>query len=378
MPDVDLERITTVFPDGTLALDDLSLHVDDGEIMTVVGSSGSGKSTLLRVIAGLDPVTRGRVMIGGRDVTDLDPPQRDVAMVFEHDALYPHMTADGNLRFGLEVRRTPKPEIDERVGTESRLLGLRSWLHRRPDTLSAGEKQRVAVGRASVRRPRLFLLDEPLCHLDAGERQRLRREFSAYLRSLDVTTIIVTHDQEQAMAIGDRVGIMTDGRIAQVGRPNELYLRPASTAVASSLGDPPMSLLPGWLEDDDGLWLVIGRLRLPFAGPATELVAGRLGEPIVVGIRPEHAGPAGGVRGHGGGVQVEVELPVASVEWRGRDQLVVCPVEQAGNVVARAPNHLRLRPGDRLRLVFDMSRLSLFDPVTGAAVWHGAAEPEPA
>jgi ABC-type sugar transport system ATPase subunit len=376
MPDVDLERITTVFPDGTLALDDLSLHVDDGEIMTVIGSSGSGKTTLLRVIAGLDPITRGRVVIGGRDVTDLDPPQRDVAMVFEHDALYPHLTADGNLRFGLEARRTPKPEIDERVGAESRLLGLRSWLHRRPATLSAGEKQRTAVGRASVRRPSLFLLDEPLCHLDAGERLRLRREFSAYLRSLDVTTIIVTHDQEQAMAIGDRVGIMTGGRIAQVGRPTELYLRPASTAVASSLGDPPMSLLPGWLEDDDGLWLVIGRLRLPFAGPTTELVARRLGEPIVVGIRPEHAGPAGDVRRHGAGV--EVELPVASVEWRGHDQLVVCPVEQAGNVVARAPIHLRLRPGDRLPLVFDMSRLSIFDPVTGSAVWHGAAEPEPA
>jgi ABC-type sugar transport system ATPase subunit len=376
MPDVDLERITTVFPDGTLALDDLTLHVDDGEIMTVVGSSGSGKTTLLRVIAGLDRVTSGRIVFGGRDVTDVAPPHRDVAMVFEHDALYPHLTADGNLRFGLEVRRTPKPEIDERVGAESRLLGLRSWLHRRPGTLSAGERQRVAVGRASVRRPSLFLLDEPLCHLDAGERLRLRREFSAYLRSLDVTTILVTHDQEQAMAIGDRVGIMTDGRIAQVGRPSELYLRPTSTVVASSLGDPPMSLLPGWLEDDDGLWLVIGQLRLPFIGLDTEALEHRQGEPIVVGIRPEHAGPTSSRRRHG--VEVEVELSVASVEWRGSDQLVVCPVEHAGNVVARAPNHLRLRPGDRLRLVFDTSRLSIFDPVTGSAVWHGAPAPEPA
>jgi multiple sugar transport system ATP-binding protein len=370
MPDVDLERITTVFPDGTVALDDLSLHVDDGEILTVIGSSGSGKTTLLRVVAGLEAVTEGRVLIGGRDVTGLDPPHRDVAMVFENDALYPHLTAGGNMRFGLEVRHTPKPEIDERVGAESRLLGLRSWLNRRPATLSAGEKQRVAVGRAAVRRPSLFLLDEPLSHLDAGERLRLRREFSAYIRGLEVTAIIVTHDQEQAMAIGDRVGVMAAGRLDQVGRPGDLYLRPATTMVASSLGDPPMSLLPGWLEYDDGLWLVIGALRLPFTGLPTEPLERRQGEPIVVGMRPEHAGPAGGERGRDRGV--EVELPVAAVEWRGSDQLVVCPVDQAGDVVARAPNHLALRPGDRLRVVLDTSRLSIFDPVTGAAIWHGA------
>jgi ABC-type sugar transport system ATPase subunit len=369
MPDVELERVTAVYPDGTLALDDLSLRVEDGEIMTIVGSSGSGKTTLLRVIAGLEPVAEGRVLLGGRDVTDVSTPHRDIAMVFENEALYPHLTADGNMRFGLEVRHVPRTEIDDRVGAETRRLGLRSWLNRRPATLSAGEKQRVAVGRAAVRRPSLFLFDEPLCHLDAGERLRLRRHFAAYIRGLDVTTIVVTHDQEQAMAIGDRVGVMTGGRIDQVGQPNDLYLRPATTAVASSLGDPPMSLLPGWIEDDAaGLWLVVGRLRLPFAGTASEPLRRREGEPIVVGMRPEHSAPAGGARRG-----VEVELGVASVEWRGGDQLVVCPVEEAGSLVARAPSHMRLRTGDRIRLVLDTSRLSVFDPVTGAAIWHGAA-----
>jgi ABC-type sugar transport system ATPase subunit len=183
----------------------------------------------------------------------------------------------------------------------------------------------------------------------------------------------VTHDAEQAMAIGDRIGVMNRGRIDQVGRPDELYLRPATTVVASSLGNPPMSMLPGWLEHDDGLWLVLGRLRLAFTGLPTEALERRVGEPIVVGMRPEHAGPAGDAgRRRRGRVEVEVELPVAAVEWRGSDQLVVCPVEQAGDVVARAPGHLRLRAGDRIQLAFDTSRLSIFDPVTGAAVWHGA------
>ena len=220
----------------------------------------------------------------------------------------------------------------------------------------------------------MFLLDEPLSHIDASERVRLRREFAGHLRQLEVTTIVVTHDQEQAMAIGDRVGVMTDGRIDQVGPPNDLYLRPANTAVASCLGDPPMSLLPGWLEEDaDGLWLVLGRLRLAFTGATTEALRRRQGEPIVVGMRPEHAGPAGGsLRG------VEVELDVASISWRGSDQLVVCQVEEAGTILARAPNHFRVRTGDRVRLVLDTSRLSLFDPVTGAAIWHGGPAPDPA
>ncbi len=369
MPDVELEHVTAVYRDGTIALDDLNLKVSDGEVLVVVGASGSGKTTLLRVIAGLERVERGRVLIGGRDVTNVDTAKRDIAMVFEGDALYPHLTADGNLRFGLEVRGTPKTEIDDRVRAESRILGLRPWLHRRPATLSAGERQRVAVGRATVRKPALFLLDEPLTHLDPGERFRLRRELGMLLRGMDVTSIMVTHDQEQAMAVGDRVGVISHGRIDQVDEPNQLYLRPANTTVAACLGDPPMSLLPGWLEDGvDGAGIVVGPQRLDLPDMTSEPLRLRLGEPVVVGVRPEHVTPAGSGPRRG----TEIELTVKAVEWRGGDQLLVCSVDQAGVLVARAPNQFRVRRGDRVRLLVDTSRLSLFDPVSGTAIWHGA------
>jgi multiple sugar transport system ATP-binding protein len=370
MADLELDHVSAVYPDGTLALDDISLHVADGEVVTVVGASGSGKTTLLRVVAGLEQIESGSVFIGGRDVTDVSAAMRDIAMVFEADSLYPHLTAEGNMRFGLRVRHTPDDEIDDRVGARSRMLGLRGWLHRRPATLSAGEKQRVAVGRATVRRPALYLFDEPLTHLDPGERFRLRRELATFIRSTDVTAVIVTHDQEQAMAVGDRVAVIERGRIHQVGEPSRLYAEPADTTVAAWLGDPPMALLPGWLEDDGvGASIVLGPHRFEVPGATTIALRLRLGEPIVVGVRPEHVAPVG--TGRRGGA--EIELAVTATEWRGGDQLLVCAIDGAGSIVSRAPAHLRVRPGDRVRLAIDTSRLSLFDPVSGAAIWHGAS-----
>ena len=372
MPQVRLEHVTAVYPDGTSALDDLNLEVADGEVVVVVGASGSGKTTLLRVIAGLAPMVAGRIVIGGVDVTDAPTAARNLAMVFEGDVLYPHMTADGNLRFGLKVRGMPTQEIDERVRAESRVFGLREWLDRRPATLSAGEQQRVAVGRATVRQPSLLLLDEPLTHLDPAERFRLRRQLAVQLRQTDATCIMVTHDQEQAMAIGDRVAVMSLGRIVQVAEPGQLYLRPANTEVAAWLGDPPMALLPGWLDapadgtGDKAGCIVVGTQRLDLPDQASELRL-RHGEPVVVGVRPEHVAPAGTGRAHG----AEVELTVTAVEWRGGDQLLTCALDQAGAVVAKAPGRLQARPGDRVRLQVDTSRLSLFDPVTGTAIWHG-------
>ena len=301
MPQVRLDHVSAVYPDGTTALDDLNLEVADGEVVVVVGASGSGKTTLLRAIAGLAPVTAGRIEIGGRDVTDLGTAARDLAMVFEGDALYPHMTAEGNLRFGLRVRGTSTPEIDERVRAESRRFGLRAWLDRRPATLSAGEQQRVAVGRATVRQPSLLLLDEPISHLDASERFKMRHLLARQLRQTDATCIMVTHDQEQAMAIGDRVGIMSGGRIVQVAEPDQLYVRPATTEVAAWLGDPPMALVPGWLDaGSDGTEsgsIVVGNQRLDLPGQASEALRPRHGEPVVIGIRPEHATPAETGRG---------------------------------------------------------------------------------
>jgi multiple sugar transport system ATP-binding protein len=373
MPDVELDQVTAIYRDGTVALAGLCLRVGDGEVLTVLGSSGSGKTTLLRVIAGLEAATRGRIRIGGRDVTHVPPSQRDVAMVFEGDALYPHLTAAGNLRFGLEVRGTPPAEINERVGAESRVLRLGSWLNRRPASLSAGERQRIAVGRATVRKPSVFLLDEPLAHLDPGERLRLRRELALLVRGMGITTILVTHDQEQAMAMGDRVGVMREGRLEQVGEPSELYRRPTSTFVAGCLGDPPMSLLSARLEvGDDGSSIVLGCHRLRLPGTPSGLFRTRAGEPVVVGARPEDVTPVGASAPATDRPGTRVKLAAEAVHRRGADQLVVCPVERAGVLVARAPSWVAVEPGDRVELVVDTARLSLFDPASGAALWHGA------
>jgi multiple sugar transport system ATP-binding protein len=373
MPDVELDQVTVIYGDGTVALAGLCLHVRDGEVLTVVGSSGCGKTTLLRVIAGLEAAAGGRIRIGGRDITHLRPDQRDVAMVFEGDALYPHLTAAGNLRFGLEVRGAPSAEIDERIGAESRVLGLGSQLNRRPASLSAGERQRVAVGRATVRKPSVFLLDEPLAHLDPGERLRLRRELALLVRGMGVTTILVTHDQEQAMAMGDRVGVMREGHLEQVGEPSELYLRPASTFVAGGLGDPPMSLLTARLEvGDDGTWIVLGDHRLSLPGTPSGPLRTKVGQQVIVGARPEHVTPAAANPGAATRPGTRVELKADAVQRRGADQLLVCPVKGTGTLVARAPNRVRVKTGDKVELVVDTAHLSFFDPASGAALWHGA------
>src|SRR6266540_2869637 len=248
MAELQLEGVTRVHPDGSVAVARLTLHVRNGELLVLVGPSGSGKSTTLRLIAGLEPVTSGTIAIGGRVVNDLEPQERNVAMVFEGESLYPHLTAAGNLRFGLEVGRVPKQEIDLRVQAESRVLGVARLLNRLPRTLSAGQRQRVAVGRATVRVPAVFLLDEPLTHLDAAQRDQLRVELVRLLRGLGVTAIYVTHDQAQAMAIGDRIAVLRGGRLEQVGKPGELYRRPDNTFVASFLGTPGMSLVVARLD----------------------------------------------------------------------------------------------------------------------------------
>jgi multiple sugar transport system ATP-binding protein len=369
MPDVELDEVTATYRGGTVALDALSLSVGDGELVALIGPSGCGKTTLLRVIAGLEAPASGRIRIGGRDVTHVQPGQRDVAMVFEGEALYPHLTALKNLRFGLEVRGTPPAEISERVGAETRVLRLRSLLRRRPAGLSAGERQRVAVGRATVRKPSLFLLDEPLAHVGPVERVRLRRELVLLIRGMGVTTILVTHDQEQAMAMGDRVGIMRQGRLEQIGEPSELYWRPASTFVAGSLGDPPMSLLLGELDlSAQGAQVALGGHRLDVRGISLGPVRARAGKPLVVGIRPEHVMPLGAATGPAAPTDRRVELTAETVQHLGANQLVACPIEGSGTLVARAPNNVAIRPGERVELAVDISRLCFFDAASGVAL----------
>ena len=384
MADVLLDDVSRVYPDGTAAVSHLNLYVRDRELLVVVGPSGCGKSTTLRLIAGVEPLSGGTISIGGKLVNNVPAHQRDLAMVFEAGALYPHMTASDNLRFGLAIRKLPAGEIEERVGAESRVLRIGKLLDRLPRTLSAGQRQRVAIGRATVRVPSAFLLDEPLTHLDAGERIRLRTELARILRGLGVTAIYVTHDQDQAMAIGDRVAVMRAGRIEQVDEPRTLYLRPANTFVASFMGEPAMNLLSGYIEEDAGrTWVVIGGQRLPFPGTPSGLVRGRSG-PVTVGIRPEHVTDAGSEPG----------LPVlfstaGRIERLGHQLLVSCPIattavtvvdtpgvdkEPPGQaqVVARFPRGHPVRRGDRVELAVDVSQLSLFDPHTGQALWNPA------
>ena len=384
MADVLLDDVSRVYPDGTSAVSHLTLYVRHGELMVIVGPSGCGKSTVLRLIAGLEPLSGGKVSIGGRPVDNLQPSERDIAMVFESGALYPHLTASDNLGFALTVRKLPKKEIEQRVGAESRVLRLERLLNRKPRTLSAGQRQRVAVGRATVRVPAVFLLDEPLTHLDAAERIRLRTELASLQRGLGVTAVYVTHDQSQAMAIGDRVAVMRAGRIEQVGEPLKLYRQPANVFVASFMGEPGMTLLAGRLEADAGrTWVVLGNQRLPYPGSPFGLLRSRIGGPVTVGIRPEHVTDADSVPDS----PAVLFSTVDRVENLGSHLLIGCPLDTTevrvpdvpgaqvqrpsrAVLVARFPGFSRIRRGDRVELAVAVAQLSFFDPITGEALWN--------
>jgi multiple sugar transport system ATP-binding protein len=383
MADVLLDNVSRVHGDGTMVVSHLSLYVRDGELLVLVGPSGCGKTTTLRMIAGIEPVTSGTIRIGGQDMAKVPPHERDIAMVFEGNWLYPHLTAGANLRFGLAMRHLPKQEIEKRVGAESNVLGLSRLLHRLPKTLSAGQRQRVAVGRATVRAPRVFLLDEPLTHLDAGERLRLRTELGQLLRGLGATTIYVTHDQSQAMALGDRVAVMRAGVIEQVDTPRGLWQRPATAFVAGFLGDPAMYLARGRLEIAQGrpdqAWVVLGGQRLRFPGVPSGGLRGRAGREVVVGIRVEHVAEARPVRDGGDpAAGPTLRATVERVEHLGHELLAYCGVgaqpageEGSDGLVVRLPRDRRVALGAPLELTVDTGRLSFFDPVSGAALWHG-------
>jgi len=283
---------------GNIAvLHGIDLAVAEGEMVVIVGASGCGKSTLLRITAGLEMPTSGTVRIGGRDVTALEPPDRDIAMVFQNYALYPHMTIFDNMAYGLKIRGMPREEIRRRVEEAARLLGIDALLTRRPRQLSGGQRQRVAMGRAIVREPKLFLFDEPLSNLDAKLRVQMRAEIRRLQRRLGVTSLFVTHDQVEAMTLGDRLVVMNQGRAAQIATPMEIFTAPADTYVAGFIGSPTMNLLRATLQDGGtGAALAAGG-SVRFAQP----VAGRAGQPVIVGIRPEHVTP-------GGDMPVAIEL----------------------------------------------------------------------
>jgi multiple sugar transport system ATP-binding protein len=296
MAEVVMTNVEKVYADGTQAVSDLNLRIDDGHLLVIVGPSGCGKTTALRMVAGLEEITSGTVHIGERVVNKLDPGERDVAMVFQNYALYPHMTVYGNIAFPLRLARMPKAERDLKVRAAARVLGLESHLQRKPPQLSGGQRQRVAMGRAIVREPSVFLMDEPLSNLDAKLRVQMRAEISTIQRQFHVTTLYVTHDQVEAMTIGDRVAVMRKSRLQQVADPQTIYDRPANLFVAGFIGSPSMNMLQTDVERTAaGVELVVGAQRVTVDAHELALhpgLHGRIGKSVVVGVRPERLGTA--------------------------------------------------------------------------------------
>jgi multiple sugar transport system ATP-binding protein len=357
MASVHFEGVGKVFSEGTVALEDFDLDVRDGEFMVLVGPSGSGKSTALRILAGLEDATSGTVRIGERVVNDVEPKDRDVAMVFQSYALYPHMTVQDNIGFPLRMRREEKASIRERVRHTAGKLDIGSLLERRPRQLSGGQRQRVALGRAIVREPQAYLMDEPLSNLDAKLRVEMREYVEELHRSLDKTIVYVTHDQIEAMTMGDRVAVLRDGRLEQVDAPQALYDRPATLFVAAFIGSPAMNLLRGRLVGDDVLELAGSRVPLPAAVGAAD-------QEVLVGIRPEALTAAD--REH-----ALVEGEVKLVESLGSDVLVHVDVEGVSvrpRVTARLEPSVSVALEQRLGLKADPARFHFFDPHTELAL----------
>ena len=379
MAELALENVTKVFAGGVVAVDDVTLQIADGEFIVLVGPSGCGKSTLLRMVAGLEEVSDGRISIEGRDVTDFAPRQRDIAMVFQSYALYPHMSVRQNIAYGLKVRRTSKDEIERRVDEVAAMLGLDELLDRRPAQLSGGQRQRVAMGRAIVREPKAFLMDEPLSNLDAKLRVGMRASLAQLHTRLGTTTIYVTHDQTEAMTLGQRVAVMRDGRVLQVDSPQRLYHEPRDLFVAAFIGTPAMNLVEARVVGDEAAF---GQFRVPL-DPHRRPPAGA-GERVILGIRPESFEDAVAARP---GAPV-IEVVPAVVEELGSDAQVFFPVdapkvgteaaqegeeesllaEETALFSARVDPRTRARVGERLALAVDPSRLHFFDPATGASL----------
>jgi multiple sugar transport system ATP-binding protein len=369
MAEIRLDGVSKAFGSVT-AVDDVSLTIADGEFLVLVGPSGCGKSTLLRMIAGLEEATGGAIWIGDREVTDLQPRSRDVAMVFQTYALYPHMTVRQNMGYGLKARRTPKPEIARRVAEVAELLGLTDLLERRPAQLSGGQRQRVAMGRAIVRQPQAFLLDEPLSNLDAKLRVGMRASLAQLHQKLGVTTVYVTHDQTEAMTLGQRVAVMRDGNLLQVDRPQQLYASPKNLFIAAFIGSPAMNLVEAAF---DGEAVVFGQYRVPLAArPARDSV--------VLGIRPESFEDAAFAPGF-----PTIRARVAVLEELGSDAHVFFEVDASpmtaevlesasdGGLLptnkalftARVDARTRAQVGGELELAVDPAQFHYFDPATG-------------
>jgi len=352
MAEVVLDAVHKSFG-RTEVIKGVSTTIADGELRVVLGPSGCGKSTILRMIAGLEEISTGTIRIGERVVNDLEPKDRDIAMVFQNYALYPHMSVYDNMAYGLRNQRTPKDEIERRVQEAARILGLAELLRRKPRELSGGQRQRVAMGRAIVREPKVFLFDEPLSNLDAKLRVQMRIEIRQLQQRLATTGIYVTHDQVEAMTLGDRLMVMNEGVVEQIGTPIEVYERPASVFVAGFIGSPAMNLFEATIDDDGGA-LRRGAARLPLPHP----LSGQAGRSVIAGLRPEHLVPAGSD-------PAPLALQVVLVEALGADTVVHGRLAGDGtDLVCRLAGTERVAAGDTLPLAIPPEHVHLFEPGT--------------
>ncbi len=393
MASVELEGLFKKYDNGFEAVIDLNLSVKDGEFLVLVGPSGCGKTTALRMIAGLEDITAGELRIGDRRVNETPPKDRDIAMVFQSYALYPHMTVAENIGFGLKLRKEPKEEIAKKVNDAAKMLGLDELLDRRPKQLSGGQRQRVAMGRAIVRNPQVFLMDEPLSNLDAKMRVQTRAEIARIQQRLGVTTIYVTHDQVEAMTMGHRVAVMKKGVLQQVDTPQFIYDNPANLFVAGFIGSPPMNLCEGKLfsSETDDLWVEIGTNRLKIDGAtvkARKLAATREGLTVVIGVRPEDM-EDGALMVNGMDPDRTLKARVDITEALGSEVIVHFGIDakqvfsdgakqddeenlkaigsdNAATFVASFNARTRVRPGDTISIGVDTGHLHFFDPSTGA------------
>ncbi|HWH32118.1 MAG TPA: sn-glycerol-3-phosphate ABC transporter ATP-binding protein UgpC [Egibacteraceae bacterium] len=395
MAEVRFEEMGKSYPDGTSAVTDFSLTIADGEFVVLVGPSGSGKSTVLRMVAGLESISSGRLLIGDRDVSDLPPRDRDIAMVFQSYALYPHMTVAENMGFALKLAKLPKEEIDARVRDAADILGLTEYLDRKPKALSGGQRQRVAMGRAIVRKPQAFLMDEPLSNLDAKLRVQMRAEIARIQDRLGVSTLYVTHDQVEAMTMGDRVAVLRRGRLMQVAPPQELYDRPDNLFVAGFIGSPAMNIAEATLErEGDELYAELGTFRLDVPFQALEhypRVRDYAGRKIALGMRPEHFSRIEGERPEGRVVRADVALVEAlgaevvmhfqtdaravvtadTREAADTDEVIAELERQAREgqtFCARLDPHHVPKVGEVIELEFDTQHLHFFDLESGTAL----------
>ncbi len=394
MAEIVLDRVTKTHPDGVAAVRDLSITIADGEFVVLVGPSGCGKSTTLNMIAGLDEITSGDLLIDGRRVNDLSPKDRDIAMVFQSYALYPHLTVRQNIAFPLTLTKLAREQISEKVEQTAKTLDLVDLLDRKPDQLSGGQRQRVAMGRAIVRSPKAFLMDEPLSNLDAKLRGQMRSEIARLQKRLGTTTVFVTHDQTEAMMLGDRLVVMSAGAVQQIGTPDELYRDPLNLFVAGFIGSPPMNFFPAAVT---GLGVRLPFGEVPLTGESYERIRDhRSAKDLVAGVRPEHLQDADVIDAYARINALCFDVTVELVESLGADKYAYFTTDgpavqaaqlteaadsaleslasgSAGNeFVARVPAQSAARAGETMRLALDPTAVMVFDPRTGANLTRAA------